>query len=264
VKKNTIATFVSTLVLTFIIAPAIAAQAATIPFLSSIFDTIQSYLPIVNSILAGVKPTTAQLTNSRDAVADKSVYGVSDETIDLTGEAYDPFDADGIINFDETASDAEDLKLATNQKTIGNRTIDEFQNASELRDMQGATQQVAASAKKLEEENKKMVATANNTITSAKNIVSSQPIGTCDSSLCAANAQNVLIAQQIDLQSAAISLAITNNAYNKISNNQQAILVKNEQENKEQEAAKARVKSISNSDGLINYIKAKKLMDTLF
>jgi hypothetical protein len=261
-KKTTVVKVISTLVLTLIIAPAITAQAATIPFLSSIFDTIQAYVPIVNSILASGTPTVTDIANSKDAISNKSTYG---SDIDLTGVAVDsPLQDGGEINFDETNDDAINVKLATGDSNSKTRTMDEFQSVSELTAMESASLWTSKSAKKLDSENQSVVSKAKDTITSAKNIVSSQPIGTCDSSLCAENTYNVLLAQQIELDSAAISLAITSNAYSKINNIQQAILVKNEQEKKAEEAAKARLESINSSSSLINRINANRLIRTIY
>ena len=162
------------------------------------------------------------------------------------------------------ADDAINVKLAMGDSNSKTRTIDEFQSVSELKTMEVAAQWTSRASKKLDLQNQDVVNTAKDTITSAKDVVNSQPIGTCDSSLCAENTHNILIAQQINLQTAAISIAIMTNGYSKINNNQQAILVKSEEDKKAEEAVKARLDSINNSTNLINRINANRLTKTVY
>lgn len=262
-KKNTLVKkVVPLLAFISIVAPTIVTQAAT---LASLFDTFEGYLSVVNSILEIGKPSDTDLTNSRDAVSDKSTYGVSEE-IDLTGTAFDPIDLNnGQINFDETADDAIDVRLATNQGSAATRTIEEFQSLSELTTMQAATRMISKASKEADKKNQEEVVPAANQATeTAYRVMSSQPIGTCNSSLCAENAHNILIAEQIKLQSVAISLSLMNNAYSKINNDGQAILVKNEQDKKAEETAKARMDSINSSTSVINRNNANRLTKTAY
>jgi hypothetical protein len=257
VKKATKVTVLFTLVFSLAIAPAITTQAATLPFLSSIFDTIQSYIPLATAILSGGRPSAAELAASVNTVSDKSIYGVAGA--DTSSVGFSPFDVDGEINFDATADDPL-AALLTDAARIKNRSIREFQSGAELATYEAATRSVGIAANRAELNNNNVVSTAQNAMTQAGDIVSSQPIGTCDSSLCAENTNNTLIAEQINLQSAAISLAIMGNTYSKINNNQQAILVKNEQDKKAQEVVKARFDSVTGGSGLRNRVNANQLI----
>jgi hypothetical protein len=261
VKKTTKVAVSSMLVFSLVTVPAIATQAVTLPFLSSVINTIQSYVPIVNAILSGAKPSTAELATSRNSVSDPSIYGVTG--VDISSAAFDPVDADGAINFDETADDPLSVKLAEDEP-IKTRSIGEFQSAANLAAYQSATRIVGTAAKRAEGDNKEVVIASRDAITSAKDIMNSQPIGTCDSSLCAENVTNTLIAEQINLQSAAISLAIMGNTYSKINNDQQAILLKNEQDKKAEEVVEARLNSTSSSSQLRNRFNANLLIRTVY
>jgi hypothetical protein len=259
-KKTKIAVL-SMLVFSLVTVPAIATQAITVPFLSSVVNTIQSYVPIVNSILSGAQPSTAELTTSRNSVSDPSIYGVTG--VDISSAASDPVAESGEINFDGTANDPRTVKLAEDAP-IKTRSIGEFQKVANSAAYQSATRVVEAAAKRADKNNKKVASTAQDAITSAKDIVNSQPIGTCDSSLCAENVTNTLIAEQINLQSAAISLAIMGNTYSKINNDQQEILLKNEQDKKAEEVVKARLNSTSSGAGLRNRFNANLLIRTAY
>jgi bacterioferritin-associated ferredoxin len=261
VKKTTKVAILSTLVFSLMTIPSITAQAVTLPFLSSIFDTIQSYVSIANTILAGARPSTAELATSVNAVSDSSIYGVTG--VDTSSAAFAPVDADGEINFDETADDPLSVKLAEDEP-IKTRSIGEFQSVANLAAYQSATRVVGAAAKRAETSNKELVSAAQNAISKAQDIRSSQPIGTCDSSLCAENTSNILIAQQINLQSAAISLAIMGNTYSKINNNQQAIMLKNDQDKKAEEVVKARLSNTTSGTKLRNRFNANLLIRTAY
>jgi hypothetical protein len=260
-KKTTKVAVLSILVFSLVTVPAITTQAVTLPFLSSIINTIQSYGPIVNAILSGAKPSTAELATSRNSVSDPSIYGVTG--VNISSVAFDPVDESGEINLDETADDPLSVKLAEDEP-IKTRSIGEFQSVANLAAYQSATRVVGAASKRAEGDNKEVVIAARDAMTSAKDIVSSQPIGTCDSSLCAENVTNTLIAQQITLQSAAISLAITGNTFSKINNDQQAILLKNEQDKKAEEVVEARLNSTSSSSQLRNRFNANLLIRTVY
>jgi hypothetical protein len=257
VKKTTKVTVLSTLFFSLALAPAITTQAATLPFLSSIFDTIQGYVSIANTILAGSRPSTEELGASVNTVLDERIYGVTRADTGLV--PFTPFNAEGEINFDTTADDLLVSKL-TDKATIKTRSIREFQSVSELATFGTTARSVGKVASRADGYNTTVVNNARTAITQAGDIVSSQPIGTCDSSLCAENTNNTLIAEQINLQSAAISLAIMGNTYSKINNNQQAILVKNEQDKKAQEVVKARFDSVTGGSGLRNRVNANQLI----
>jgi hypothetical protein len=261
VKKSTKVAVLSMLVFSLVTVPAITTQAVTLPFLSSIVNTIQSYVPIVDAILSGAKPSTAELDTSVKAVSDPSIYGVTG--VDISSAASAPTEESGQINFDGTANDKRTLLLAEGQP-IKTRSSGEFQSVANLAAYQSATRIVGVAARRAEESNKKVASTAQDAITSAKDIVSSQPIGTCDSSLCAENVSNTLIAEQINLQSAAISLAIMGNTYSKINNDQQAILLKNEQDKKDEEVVQNRLNSTSSSSQLRNRFNANLLIRTAY
>lgn len=260
-KKATRVTVLSTLLFSLTLVPAITTQAITLPFISSIYDTIQSYSSIANAILSSLKLTTAELAASKNTVSDPSIYGVAGA--DTSSVAPNPLDAEGEINFDATADDSMAALFADKAETK-NRSIGEFQGRAELATYETATRAVGIASKKANERNSEVVNAAQTAMAQARELVSSQPIGTCDSSLCAENTNNLLIAQQINLQSAAISLSIMSNAYSSINNKQQAILVKNEQDNKAKEVVKERFNSIDSGSGLRNRFNANQLIRTAY
>jgi hypothetical protein len=264
-KKNTIAITIATVFFGLAIIPT-EAKAVTLQqitsAISSITTTIQGYGILINSIASIGTLSSTNVAAGSSAVSNSDAYGTPG--VDLSGVAFNPTDTDGLINFDESADDGIDTTLTNDKKTIKTRNIQEFQRQSEFITYRNATQNVAIAAQELEKNNKQIATNAQTSINQAKNTVDSQPIGTCDSSLCAENTYNMLIAQQIDLQSAAISLAITSNAYSKITVNELGVLVKGEQDRKEREATEARLNSINNGSSLINSINAERLIKSVY
>jgi hypothetical protein len=262
-KKATVIISAIAIVSTLAIAPTITAQAQSIPFISTLIGTIQTYLPIVNSIIANSNPSTVDLAASRGAVSNSSVYDNAE--VDLTGEEFDPLYSDsGEISFDESADDGANLKLTTAPQTLRTRTIDEFKNGTEFTTYRSGTRWIAKSTQKANQNNINATTKATDIINRAASVVGSEPVGTCNSSLCAENTQNILIAQQIELQSAAMSLSIVSNSYSKIHADELGLLIRSEQDKKEAELNKARLNSINNGINMTNRINANRLINTMY
>jgi hypothetical protein len=258
-KKTPVAVS-STLIFGTLLISAISTKAASLSDLGAVFDTIQGYIQTTSEIVAGMVPTDAETAAGVKAVSDPSFYGISG----VQGVPFNPSYDSGQITFDRNGENAIVAKFVENQ-TNKIRLSSEYQKVAELGTFQNATVKVAKASKKLNEDYQaKLSKDIATTRKKSLDTIKAQPIGTCDSSLCAENASNVLSSQQINMQNAAIELAIVNNAYSKISNDQQAILIKQEQDRKADDVVSRRASSVTAGTSLQNRFNADLLFRTAF
>jgi hypothetical protein len=246
-----------------IITPTIAAASAPSEMaidVLSIFDTIQKYAPIATKILSGQQPSAAEIGTIIGAVTNGKAYG-QDFTamgIDAVAAVFNPVNPDGQVNLDQTNGDkmAQILKTIAQNKTV---SLGDIKDIIALASTQSAAQVVSKQAENATTNNQAVVTNASSAMNQSATTVAALPIGKCDSSLCAENTANKLKAQDLSLKAAAINVAMMNNTYSKINNDQQAIAIKNQQDDKAKQVADNNINNLTSAGFRVNTLNANEI-----